>query len=195
MLSSKKICVAILASGSGTNAQNLIRYFRNHEKIEMALVISNRGDAFVLDRAEMENVPSAVIPKALWDDKEYVTGILQKYNIHFLVLAGYLLLIPSWIVSLYSGRIINIHPSLLPKYGGKGLYGDKVHQAVLSSGDSKSGITIHYVNEEYDSGDIIFQSECDVYASDTPETLAARIHELEYFHFPRVVEEVIQSNL
>jgi phosphoribosylglycinamide formyltransferase 1 len=192
---SKKISVAILASGSGTNAQNLIRYFRGHDRINVSLVITNKPDAFVLQRAKDEDVPALVIPNKQWNEKDLVLEILNHHHIDFLVLAGYLMLIPSWLVSQYHNRIINIHPALLPSYGGKGMYGERVHQAVIDSGDKVSGITIHYVNEEYDSGDIIFQAQCDVLPDDTPQNLASRIHQLEYEHFPRVAEEVIMSNV
>jgi phosphoribosylglycinamide formyltransferase 1 len=190
-----KIKVAILASGSGTNAQNLIRYFRGNDRINVSLLITNKPDAFVLQRAKDENIPAIVIPNNRWNEKEHVLEILNNNHIDFLILAGYLMLIPSWLVALYQNRIINIHPALLPNYGGKGMYGERVHQAVIDSGDKVSGITIHYVNEEYDSGDIIFQAQCVVLPDDTPQSLASRIHQLEYEHFPRVAEEVIMSDV
>ncbi len=182
-----------MASGNGTNAQNLIQYFKNHKSIHVVLVISNRSDAYVLQRAKGEQVPSMVIQKQDWQDKEKVLSIFKSRDIEFVVLAGYLLLLPSWLVKRYQGRIINIHPSLLPRYGGKGMYGDKIHKAVIEAGDKLSGITIHYVNEEYDKGDIIFQTECSVDPNDTPDTLAAKIHKLEYEHFPRVAEKIIRE--
>jgi phosphoribosylglycinamide formyltransferase 1 len=190
-----KIKVAILASGSGTNAQNLIRYFRGNDRINVSLLITNKPDAFVLQRAKDENIPAVVIPNNRWNEKGHVLEILNNNHIDFLILAGYLMLIPSWLVALYQNRIINIHPALLPNYGGKGMYGERVHQAVIDSGDKVSGITIHYVNEEYDSGDIIFQAQCVVLPDDTPQSLASRIHQLEYEHFPRVAEEVIMSDV
>lgn len=189
----QKIRIAIMASGNGTNAQNLIQYFKNHKSIHVVLVISNRSDAYVLQRAKGEQVPSMVIQKQDWQDKEKVLSIFKSRDIEFVVLAGYLLLLPSWLVKRYQGRIINIHPSLLPRYGGKGMYGDKIHKAVIEAGDKLSGITIHYVNEEYDKGDIIFQTECSVDPNDTPDTLAAKIHKLEYEHFPRVAEKIIRE--
>jgi phosphoribosylglycinamide formyltransferase 1 len=164
-------------------------------RINVSLVITNRPDAFVLQRAKDEDVPALVIPNKHWNEKELVMEILNHHHIDFLILAGYLMLIPSWLVSQYHNRIINIHPALLPNYGGKGMYGERVHQAVIDSGDKVSGITIHYVNEEYDSGDIIFQAQCDVLPDDTPQSLASRIHQLEYKHYPRVAEEVIMSNV
>ena len=189
----QKTRIAIMASGNGTNAQNLIQYFKNHKSIHVVLVISNRSDAYVLQRAKGEQVPSMVIQKQDWQDKEKVLSIFKSRDIEFVVLAGYLLLLPSWLVKRYQGRIINIHPSLLPRYGGKGMYGDKIHKAVIEAGDKLSGITIHYVNEEYDKGDIIFQTECSVDPNDTPDTLAAKIHKLEYEHFPRVAEKIIRE--
>jgi len=185
------INIAILASGSGTNAENITRYFEGHPHINVALFISNKADSTVLERAKRLNIPSTVIPFKMWKEESQVSELLDQHNIDFLVLAGYLLLIPSWLVKKFAGKIINIHPSLLPKYGGKGMYGDHVHHAVIMSGDKKSGITIHHVNEHYDKGDVIFQIECPVLPGDTPQTLAQRIHTLEYEHYPRVIEKVI----
>jgi phosphoribosylglycinamide formyltransferase 1 len=187
--------LVILASGSGTNAENIIRYFSGHPNTRVSLVISNKEDATVLERAKQLEVPSAVIPFKMWKEESQVLEILEGYKIDFLVLAGYLLLIPSWLVKKYSGKIINIHPSLLPKYGGKGMYGDHVHTAVIGAGDKYSGITIHHVNEHYDKGDVIFQTRCPVLPTDTPQTLAERIHALEYEHYPRVIEKVIREQI
>lgn len=186
--------IAVLASGSGTNAQNLIEYFRDHPDIHISLIISNKADAFVLKRAEKEQVPYKVLTGNDWDENGKASKVLQAYGIDFIVLAGYLRLIPSWLIRLFPNKIVNIHPALLPNYGGKGMYGDKVHKAVIASNDKQSGITIHYVNDDYDKGDIIFQARCPVLSSDTPDSLAARIHLLEYEHYPRVVERVIMSN-
>jgi phosphoribosylglycinamide formyltransferase 1 len=186
----RKIHIAVLASGSGTNAENIINYFNQSANISVSLIISNKTDAFVLQRAARMGIPSLVIPSSAWKEQDYVSDILHQYQIDFLVLAGYLVLIPSWLVKEFSGRIINIHPSLLPKYGGKGMYGDKVHQAVVDSGDQVSGITIHQVNEHYDEGDVVFQAQCPVYETDTAETLAQRIHKLEYEFYPQIIEKV-----
>jgi len=191
MTVNRRIKIAILSSGNGTNAENIIRYFGGHNFINIALVISNKPDARVLDRASGLGVPSKVISGIEWKNKAMVEAVLKDYGIDFIVLAGYLLLIPSWLVHLYPDRIVNIHPALLPQYGGKGMYGEHVHRAVIASGDKKSGITIHYVNEQYDGGGVIFQAECKVLDDDTPDTLAARIHTLEYEHFPAVIEKVI----
>jgi phosphoribosylglycinamide formyltransferase 1 len=189
-----KYNVAILASGSGTNAENLVNYFRKSTDIAVSVIISNKSDAFVLQRAARLEVPSEVISGKQWQDISSVSQIFDKHQVDFLILAGYLLLIPSWVVAKYPGKIINVHPALLPKYGGKGMYGDFVHNAVIDAGDDKSGITIHLVNEHYDEGDIIFQKECPVFENDTPETLAQRIHQLEYQYFPEVVEKVIRNS-
>ncbi len=192
-MNKKEVNIAIFASGSGTNAENLIRYFKHHDKINVALVVSNSAEAFVLKRAEKEGVPTVVMDKPFRTSEEKVLAVLQQFNISFIVLAGYLLLVPPWLIKQYPQRIINIHPALLPKYGGKGMYGDKVHEAVIAAGDEKSGITIHYVNEHYDEGYILFQAECPVLPGDNPASLAAKIHQLEYKHFPEVVEDLINQ--
>jgi phosphoribosylglycinamide formyltransferase-1 len=185
--------IAIFASGSGTNAQNMIEYFRDHPAIHISLIISNRSDAYVLKRAENENVPYVMLSGNDWKENGKASQVLRNFGIDFIVLAGYLRLLPYWLIKKYPGRIVNIHPALLPNYGGKGMHGEHIHKAVIASGDKQSGITIHYVNEDYDKGDIIFQTRCPVLPSDTPDSLAERIHELEYEHYPRVVEELVMS--
>lgn len=188
-----KTRIAVFASGSGTNAENLIKFFRNNDVAEVSLVLSNNTEAYVLKRAENLGVPAMVIPKSIRTSRDKMLAILGEHRIDFIVLAGYLLLIPAWLVKEYPGRIVNIHPSLLPRYGGKGMYGDHVHNAVINSGDKESGITIHMVNEHYDQGDIIFQTTCPVLPEDGPDLLAARIHQLEYKFFPVVIENIIQN--
>jgi phosphoribosylglycinamide formyltransferase-1 len=183
--------IAIFASGSGTNAENIIKYFSNKNSAQVSLVLSNKRQATVLKRAEALNIRTL-----FFEHKEfYVTGkvlrYLTLYKIDLVVLAGFLWLVPENIVEQYAGRIINIHPALLPAYGGKGMYGDTVHKAVIENKDKESGITIHYVNKQYDKGDIIFQKKCKISASDTPETLAEKVHALEYQHFPVVIEELV----
>ncbi len=190
-----EVRIAIFASGSGTNAQNMIEYFREHPIVEISLIVSNKPNAYVLKRAEKENVPHVLLSGKDWEENGLAARVLKDHQIDSIVLAGYLRLLPSWLIKKYPGKIINIHPALLPKYGGKGMYGEHVHRAVISSGDKHSGITIHHVNEEYDKGDIIFQAQCPVLPSDTPESLAARIHELEYEHYPKVLEKLIMSNV
>ena len=183
--------IAIFASGSGTNAENIIRYFKDNERCSVSLVVSNKQNAGVLARAKALDVPTAVINKDNWVLGNEVQLLLQPYKIDFIVLAGFLLHIPDILLHDYPNKIINIHPSLLPKYGGKGMYGDRVHQAVVAAEEKESGITIHYINEHYDEGDIIFQATCPVLPSDTPDDLAAKVHQLEYMHFPAVIESLL----
>ena len=184
--------LAVFASGSGSNAENLIEHFNKTFDKRIVLVLSNNPEAFVLERAARLGVPAEVFDRrALKEEK--VLETLRKYEVNFIVLAGFLWLVPAEIIRAYPGRIVNIHPALLPKYGGKGMYGHYVHEAVLRNGEKESGITIHYVNEQYDSGDIIFQARCPVMPGDTPETLQERVHQLEYEHFPRVVDDLLDK--
>ena len=185
----KRIC--IFASGSGTNAHNIIRYFKKSEKAEVVLVISNKQSAGVLQKAVLENIPAMLLAgKSYFEDKK-LSEFLVKQKIDLIVLAGFLLLIPEHIIKAFPNKIINIHPALLPKHGGKGMYGMKIHEAVIRNKEKESGITIHYVNEKYDEGGIIFQARCEVTPSDTPETLAQKIHAFEYEHFPKVIEKLL----
>ena len=185
----KRLRVAILASGSGTNAQQLIGHFKDHPLIEVCLVGCDRPGAGVLQRAWDMGVPCYLFNgSALREGR--VLKELQALDIGLVVLAGFLRLIPREMVHAFPGRIVNIHPALLPKYGGKGMFGEHVHEAVISAGDEKSGITIHLVNDRYDEGEHLLQVECPVSAGDTPEMLADRIHRLEHVHYPRVVEEL-----
>jgi phosphoribosylglycinamide formyltransferase 1 len=183
--------IALLASGNGTNVQNFINYFRIHDTIKISLIVSDNPNAYVLKRAKNENIPSIVIEKQKWKDESYVLSVFHQHEIGFIVLAGYLSLIPSYLIKAYHNKIINIHPALLPKYGGKGMYGMKVHETVIEAGEPKSGISIHYVNEEYDKGTVIFQASCIIKEDDTPESLAKKIHKLEYDNYPRVLEGLI----
>lgn len=185
--------IAIFASGSGTNAQNLIEYFSNEKGAKVTLVLSNRPDAYVLKRAERLSVPSEIFDRDDFYNTGRVFELLENSLIDFIVLAGFLWLVPPNIIERYRGRIVNIHPALLPSYGGKGMYGRKVHEAVISNGESESGITIHLVNEVYDDGDIIFQAKCEIEPGDNPDTLARKIHLLEQMHFPEVVKGVLTS--
>lgn len=188
-----RIKIAIFGSGSGTNAENIIQYFQGNSSIEVALVISNRSDAYILERAKRHNIPVALFPKSEFCREDIVIPTLNHYKIDFVVLAGFLLQIPTWLVRLYPNRIINIHPALLPKFGGKGMYGDRVHQSVVESAEKESGITIHYVDEHYDSGAIIFQATCVVLSTDTFHDVASNVHQLEYAHFPHVIEETVRE--
>jgi phosphoribosylglycinamide formyltransferase-1 len=185
--------IAIFASGSGTNAENIIKYFSNKETGKVSLVLSNKRDAYVLKRAAMLGIKSVFFDRNDFYSTGKVIKNLQKDKIDFIVLAGFLWLVPNNILNLYRGSIINIHPALLPLYGGKGMYGDKVHKAVISNHDKESGITIHYVNGQYDGGDIIFQARCKVEQSETPVSLAAKVHALEYEYFPLVIENLLRK--
>ena len=185
--------IAIFASGSGTNAENIIKYFSNKETGKVSLVLSNKRDAYVLKRAAMLGIKSVFFDRNDFYSTGKVIKNLQKDKIDFIVLAGFLWLVPNNILNLYRGSIINIHPALLPLYGGKGMYGDKVHKAVISNHDKESGITIHYVNGQYDAGDIIFQARCKVEQSETPVSLAAKVHALEYKYFPIVIENLLRK--
>lgn len=184
--------IAILASGNGSNAENIIRYFQSRgNEAEVALVISNKADAKVLSRAEALGVPSIVVPKRDFNNEEFLTELMRDNRIDFIVLAGFLLMIPDFLISLYPEKIVNIHPSLLPKYGGKGMYGSHVHEAVVAAGEKESGITIHLVNEHCDGGRIVFQAKVPVDRDDTPDDVATKVHALEYAHFPHVIEKLV----
>lgn len=185
--------IAIFASGSGTNAENIIKYFSNKNSARVRLVLSNKPDAMVLRRAERLGVDSCFFDYTDLYVSSKVLSCLKNHDIDFIVLAGFLWLIPSEIINNYECRIVNIHPALLPLYGGKGMYGDAVHKAIISKGEKESGITIHYVNEQYDSGSMIFQARCPVLPDDTHESLASRIHILEYEHYPKVIENIIKE--
>lgn len=187
----KKFRIAIMASGNGTNAENVVHYFEHHPSIRVVLILSNRSDAFVLQRARNLSVPSKVFSKEELVNK--VPHWLAEYDVTHVVLAGFLLLLPSSLIQSYPDRIINIHPALLPKYGGKGMYGERVHQQVKADGVAVTGITIHLVNEKYDEGKVMFQQPCEVRTADTVEDIANRVHALEYEAYPRVIENWIMS--
>ncbi len=183
--------VAIFASGSGTNAENIIRYFKNHSEIAITLVLSNKPGAKVLSRAENLGVETRVFSRDEFYNTLNIPELLHQKGIDFIVLAGFLWLIPVSLINAYKGKIINIHPALLPKYGGKGMFGMKVHEAVVANNEKESGITIHHVNEEYDKGSVILQKKCRIEPEDTPEVVAEKVHQLEYEHFPRVIEKLL----
>ena len=185
--------IAVLASGSGTNAENIIRYFREKSSACVALVLTNRQNAFVLERSRWLEVPCFYFPKSDWENGEAILSVLREHDIDFVVLAGFLARVPDLILHAYPNKMINIHPSLLPKFGGKGMYGDRVHEAVIAAGEEESGITIHYTNEHYDEGAIICQVKCPVLPEDTPDDLAHRIHALEYDTYPKVIEKLLES--
>jgi len=183
--------IAVFASGNGSNAQRIAEYFVGTGLLEISAIYCNNPDAFVLHRAKSLEIPSILFNKDTFYNSTTVLEDLKSRETDWIVLAGFLWLIPDYILQAFPNRIINIHPALLPKYGGKGMYGLKVHQAVITAGDPESGITIHYVNEHYDEGDIIFQARCIINKEDTPEKLAAKIHELEYEHFPVVIGRLV----
>jgi len=183
--------IAIFASGAGSNAQNIINYFRNKPLMQVATIVCNKPGAGVVQIAEKEGIPLLLIGREEFFRGHAYVPQLRSLNVDFIVLAGFLWKVPQALIDAYRGRIVNIHPALLPKYGGKGMYGNYVHEAVLAAGETESGITIHFVDEHYDHGDVIFQARCGVLPGDTPELLARRIHELEYQHYPRVIESVL----
>lgn len=185
--------IVIFASGAGTNAENIIRYFSNEKKAKVVLVLSNKPQAKVLERAAALGVDVFFFDRRQFYETEEVLFILQRRNTDLIVLAGFLWLVPQRIIEAYKGRIVNIHPAILPGFGGRGMYGDRVHKAVLDACCSESGITIHFVNEHYDSGDIIFQARCPVLPGDDADTLASRVHALEYEHYPTVISSVIDT--
>jgi len=185
--------LVIFASGAGSNAQQIINYFRDSAKAKVALIVCNKSGAGVLSIAEKENIPALLIEKDRFFRGDAYLPELQKIRTDLIVLAGFLWKIPQTLIDAYPRRIINIHPALLPKYGGKGMYGQYVHEAILNAGEMESGITIHYVDEHYDNGDIIFQTACPVMEGDTPETLARRIHQLEHLHYPTIIEKTLRN--
>lgn len=185
--------IVIFASGNGSNALNIIKYFKSHKYIKIAAVFCNKPNAKVIDKAKRENIEVFIFDKNELSASEKVLNQLNEYAVDFIILAGFLLKIPEKIINNYPKKIINIHPALLPKYGGKGMYGTHVHEAVVKNKEKESGITIHYVNENYDEGAIIFQAKCEVFETDTAEDVATKIHALEMENFPRVIEETISQ--
>ena len=183
--------IAIFASGSGSNAENIIQYFAQKPQFCVKSVFCNVPDAYVLERAKKYRIPTFVFNREEFRNPDKVFRQLQEQEIDFIVLAGFLWLMPSFITAAWPNKIVNIHPALLPAYGGKGMYGHYVHEAVIAAGEKESGITIHYVNDHYDQGAVIFQAKCPVLPTDTPDDLAARIHELEYRYFPEIIEKTI----
>ena len=183
--------IAIFASGSGSNAENIIQYFAQKPQFCVKSVFCNVPDAYVLERAKKYRIPSFVFNREEFRNPDKVFRQLQEQEIDFIVLAGFLWLMPSFITAAWPNKIVNIHPALLPAYGGKGMYGHHVHEAVIAAGEKESGITIHYVNDHYDQGAIIFQAKCPVLPTDTPDDLAARVHELEYRYVPQIIAETI----
>lgn len=182
----------IFASGRGSNAQAIIDFFRPSGTAEVSLIVTNKADAGVLDIAAHENIPAVIVRKAQLETTEFVQSLMDQQPA-LIVLAGFLLKIPEALVAAFPGRIVNIHPALLPAYGGKGMWGHHVHNAVIAAGDVQSGITVHLVDEEYDHGATLLQARCPVEAADTADTLAARIHGLEHYYFPRAIEFLLSQ--
>ena len=182
--------IVIFASGAGSNAQAIINYFSGSEKVNIALIISNKSKAGVLDIAQTEEIDAILIDKKIINNEDFLK-ILKDYKTDLIVLAGYLWKIPDYLIKAFENKIVNIHPSLLPKYGGKGMYGSHVHKAVIENKETESGITIHLVNEEYDKGEILLQEKVEVSLGDTPETLARKIHKLEHAHFAKTIEGLL----
>ena len=189
------IRIALFASGAGSNAENIIRYFQSSEEIQISMVLTNNPSAGVIERSERFNIPCLIFKRDEFYSGSRISDLLLSDKIDFVVLAGFLWLIPVELIRLFKGRIINIHPALLPAFGGKGFYGEKVHHAVISSGSSISGITIHHVNEKFDEGKIIFQAACHVNNDDDAPSLAAKIHNLEHKYFPVVLKKVMKAYL
>ena len=184
--------IAIFASGSGSNAENIITYFQKNKNAEVILVLSNNPNAFVLERATKLGVKNLVFNKEQLNDSKWAEENLE--NLDLIVLAGFLWKFPQHLLEIYKNKVVNVHPALLPKYGGKGMYGMHVHKAVVENKETESGITIHYVNEHYDEGAVIFQTKCAVSPTDTPNDVAAKIHQLEMQHFPEVVQQILSEH-
>jgi len=183
--------IAIFASGKGSNAQAIIEHFKNHSAVKVVLVVSNNPDAGVIHVAHSSKIISAIISKDFFSNEEKMEQLLKSFNLDLIVLAGFLQLVPSFLLKKFPNRIVNIHPALLPKHGGKGMYGKKVHEAVLNSKDAETGITIHYVNEKYDEGKVIFQKKIAIEAADTVETLSQKVQQLEHEWFPKTIEQLL----
>lgn len=185
--------IAIFASGSGSNAQRITEYFSENQSVSIELFLTNNPQAGVIERGRKLHIPTLIFDKYTFSKTEKILAILQKQEIDLIILAGFLWLIPEYLVKAYPNKIINIHPALLPKYGGKGMWGHFVHEAVVANKESESGITIHYVNEHYDEGGIIFQASCEIIETDTPEDVAHKVQILEHQHFPKVIEELVEK--
>ena len=185
--------IAIFASGNGSNAQRIADFFSGKGILEIVAIYCNNPDAFVLERAKEMKIPSILFNRSTFIQSHEILDDLIARDVDWIILAGFLWLIPGYILNAYPQKIINIHPALLPNYGGKGMFGARVHEAVITSGDTESGITIHYVNERYDEGQVIFQEKCQIVSEDTPESLAGKIHKLEYEYFPQEISKLIGS--
>lgn len=189
----EKINIAIFVSGGGTNCENLIKYFADKDRVNCALVISNKADAYALVRAERLGVPTAVAQKAQLNDENYMMPLLRQFDIQFIVLAGFLPLVPDYLIDAFPRRIVNLHPALLPKFGGKGMWGHHVHEAVKAAGETETGMTVHYVTPVCDGGEIIAQFRTNLSPNDNVDDIAEKEHQLEMQYFPQVVEQVLNK--
>lgn len=185
--------IAIFASGSGTNAEEIFKKFENHPDAEVCMLLSNNAHAYVLQRAAKYDIPSTIFNRDTFRNSMEIVDLLKSEKIDLVVLAGFMWLFPENLIKALPNQIINIHPALLPKYGGKGMYGMHVHEAVKNNAEKETGITIHYVNKRYDEGQIIFQASCSLSREDTPETIADKVHSLEHEHYPQVIENLIRK--
>ncbi|MBN2639392.1 MAG: phosphoribosylglycinamide formyltransferase [Bacteroidales bacterium] len=186
--------IALFASGSGTNVENIIQYFKKKSRVQIVLVLTNNPKAGVIERAKRLGVPVHIFDKTTLMSTNNISSVLQQFSVNLIVLSGFLLKVPQYLIDDFPEAIINIHPALLPGFGGKGMYGMNVHKAVIESGELKSGITIHLVNEHYDKGRVLFQQAIDIDKEETPDSLAKRIHELEYKYFPQIIESFLFEN-
>ncbi|WP_430812766.1 MULTISPECIES: phosphoribosylglycinamide formyltransferase [unclassified Carboxylicivirga] len=185
--------IVLFASGSGSNVENIVKYFKDNTKVEITRVYTNNPNASVIERCERLNIPCQVFGRKAFRENLTILDELQSLTPDLIVLAGFLWLVPPAYVQAFPNKIINIHPALLPKYGGKGMYGQHVHEAVVANKESESGITIHYVNEQYDEGNIIRQVKCSIMPKDTADDVAHKVHALEYEHFPQVIDELLKA--
>ncbi len=185
--------IAIFASGSGSNAQKIMEHFKKHPDAEVAIVLTNNPDAYVLQRADNFEIPTHIFDKQEFYKTDYVVNLLKNLQVDIVVLAGFLWLVPPSVLKAFPNKIINIHPALLPKYGGKGMYGDYVHEAVLANGDEESGITIHFVNENFDEGEVIHQSRFKIEKGDDLEMIKFKVQQLEHYHFPKIIEQLLKK--
>ncbi len=189
----KTIRIALFASGSGTNVENITNYFNGKTTAKPVCVLCNKPDAFVLERAKRLNLDSLTFNRADFNDGEKIMEYLRKNEIDLIVLAGFLWLVPEYLIKEYPNRIVNIHPALLPKFGGKGMYGMHVHEAVKQSGETETGITIHLIDGNYDKGNTVFQAKVQVSPSDSPDDIANKVHKLEYEYYPKIIEEIAEK--
>jgi phosphoribosylglycinamide formyltransferase-1 len=185
--------IAIFASGSGSNAQRIAEYFEEKGGLQISAIYCNKAGAYVLERAKMLAIPAVLFDRSTFYSTDEILQDIRNRGAEWIILAGFLWLIPDYLLKAFPNRIINIHPALLPAYGGKGMYGMKVHESVIDNQETESGITIHYVNEKYDEGQVIFQAKCLISAGETADSLAAKIHELEYEYFPEVISRLLES--